>query len=502
MADLDSSPNEHLPPLSIEDLASYKNEPLPPSEALVARPWLLDAEAELARIDEEIRRLEARRSAVLTPAKVYRVALAPHKILPEDVLREIFLWATFSQYYWGPPTADLNATLSGDPNVRLVIGRVSSHWRVVSLDMPELWSDVRVEIPDEEAFKLRLLNMIDLWLGRSGHHPISLDIGLARDPCVAPLLMRYSHRIRCLSVDCLEPLVALAVSMDLLERFDVQGRYASIPDASISVLSRSPRLRSVTLCSLSDGYPVNLKPLGIPWHQLTELHLEGIPRGVLQSHHMLAQCTALTWARLDIFEDSDNPGLAIARRIALPGLRKLALDGLTLPSLTELILYGPEGWGPKHSAMYTIDTFPAVRRLVVHNVDYDEDGDPEWLVPWFRSCPSALDVWLPGYTMPTPLLTQIADGSLLPNLEMILLHYAELPPLLAALQARQRSLNHSTITTVGIRESDRFTPSEREGFAKLMELGVCLAYYEWDNEHPIGEVPWIPYEICALLTLV
>ncbi|KAJ7469216.1 hypothetical protein FB451DRAFT_1256090 [Mycena latifolia] len=352
MADLDSSPNEHNPPLS--------------------------AEAELGRIDEEIRRLEARRSALLTPVQVYRVALATHKILPDDVLREIFLWATCTQYYWGPPTANLNATLSGDPNVRLVIGRVSSHWRFVSLDMPELWSDVRVEIP---------------------------------------------------------PLVALAGSMDLLERFDVQAHYASIPDASISVLSRSPRLCSVTLCSLSEGYP------------LTELHLEGMPTGVLQSYHILAQCTALTCA----------PSATFAQ----------FLDGVTLPSLTELILYGPEGWGPQHSTMYTIDTFPAVRRLIVHNVDYDEDGDPEWLVPWFRSCPSAVDVRLPGYRMPTPLLTQIADGSLLPNLEMILLQYAELPSLLAALQARQRSLNHSTITTVGIREYSWYEEAPNEAEDRL-----------------------------------
>ncbi|KAJ7469223.1 hypothetical protein FB451DRAFT_1177207 [Mycena latifolia] len=203
-----------------------------------------------------------------------------------------------------------------------------------------------------------------------------------------------------------------------------------------------------------------------------ELQPDGCHYGILKlSTCSLAQCTALTCARLDILEDSDNPGPAIARRIALPGLRKLALDGatlqtfaqfldgLTLPSLTELILYGPEGWGPQHSTMYTIDTFPAVRRLVVHNVDYDEDGDPEWLVPWFRSCPSAVDVRFPGSRMPILLLTQIVDGSLFPHLEMIRLQYAELPSLLVALQARQRSLNHSTITTVGIREYNWLTPS-------------------------------------------
>ncbi|KAJ7469041.1 hypothetical protein FB451DRAFT_368851 [Mycena latifolia] len=504
----DSSPNElPPPPLSVETLASYKNEIVPSNEALIARPWLLGAEAELERIDEEIQRLEARRNGLRAPIQAYRIALAPHKVLPDDVLREIFVWATLERYFREPPTADLNSTLSGRPNVRLVIGRVSSHWRAVSLDIPELWSDVRVEIPwGQEAFKSRLLNMLDLWLARSGHHPVSLDIRSASDPCVPPLLMRYSHRIRCLSIDCLEPLVGLAGSMDILERFDVQGRHASILDDSISVLQGSHRLRSVTLCSVSDGYPVILKPLGIPWSQLTELHLENITVGVLQSYHILEQCTALTCARLDIFESFSKPFPTIDRQIALPGLRALGLDGntlrnfakfldsLTLPSLVELSLYGPDGLmyeldesNPEHTTMYPIGTFPAVRQLAVHHAFYTDDTEPHPLVPWFHACPSAVDVWLPGYTMPNPLLNQIAEGSLLPNLEILSIDSAEGPTLIAALQARQRSLHHSTITEVALASTALWTTHEQEALAQLMTLGVFLSGYPDPYGHKRAE---------------
>ncbi|KAJ7469151.1 hypothetical protein FB451DRAFT_1177142 [Mycena latifolia] len=91
-----SLPTENPPPLSVEHLKSCKNQPISDSEGLIARRFLLDAEAELGRIDENIRCLELRRNALSDDIQVYRIALAPHKVLPVDVLREIFLSAALS----------------------------------------------------------------------------------------------------------------------------------------------------------------------------------------------------------------------------------------------------------------------------------------------------------------------------------------------------------------------------------------------------------------------
>jgi hypothetical protein len=46
--------------------------------------------------------------------------------------------------------------------------------------------------------------------------------------------------------------------------------------------------------------------------------------------------------------------------------------------------------------------------------------------------------------------TQIADGSLLPNLQMLVIERCEVATLIAALFARHRSPDHSTIGGVGL----------------------------------------------------
>ncbi|KAJ7469125.1 hypothetical protein FB451DRAFT_1255788 [Mycena latifolia] len=468
MAD-SSRAEHHSPPLSIEYLASYKNN------------LLLDAEAELAC-----------RNALQAPVKAYRVSLAPHKILPDDALRDIFLWATLTP----SPKADLDKMvfrLMGNTSriyldTRLLIGRVCSHWRL-------LWSNVGIQ------GRFSLLKVVDLWLARSGLYPISLDIHSAYDSGVPELLMRYSHRIRSLSLACLEPLGDLYGSMNLLEKLEIQGavgREASIPTASVSVLRGAPRLRSITLRRIFQRARVNLTPLGIPWQQLTEFHLEYINIGVLQSYRILEECTVLTCARLDLNVSADDPVQTIGQKIALPELQKLQLNGSSLcnyakflgsfilPSLLELTLSKSDSIDPDDASgmCYMPSAFPALRQLTLYTEDYEEHGESTSLMPWLAACPSAVGVWLPDYVMPNPLLIQISEGSLLPNLEILIMVLAQTPPLLATLQARQRSLHHSTIIEVGIMHLPWRLPHERGTLAELMELGVFVGVYRKNGDLP------------------
>ncbi|KAJ7469116.1 hypothetical protein FB451DRAFT_1478956 [Mycena latifolia] len=448
---------------------SFKNEPIPPSHALIARPWLLSAEAELARIDNEIH-LEARWNALLAPVEVYPLTPSPTADLDKIV-------------------ESLMGNTSSHLDVRLMISRVCSHWRLVVLGMPELWNNVGIQ----GCFSL--LKVVDLWLARSGLHPISLDIRSARDAGARSLLMRYSHRIRFLSLDSLEPLRALDGSVDLLEKLVVQGvpgREVPIPTASVSVLRRAPRLRSITLRRISREAHLNLTPLGIPWQQLTEFCLDYMNIDVLQSYGILEECTALTCARLGLSYGPEVP--TIGRKIALPELRKLDLRGslckctkffgtFILPSLRELVVSGFSFYPCDASGMYDVPTFPALRHLTIYTDDYEEAGERTPLTPWLAASPSAVDVRLPGYTMLNPVLSQIAEGSLLPNLEMLIIGHAEIPPLLATLQTRHGSLIHSTITEVGIESWVPGGPHEREGLAGLMKLGVFLGgYYEYKRD--------------------
>ncbi|KAJ7464546.1 hypothetical protein FB451DRAFT_1403214 [Mycena latifolia] len=160
------------PPLSLDRLSALKNEPLPTSEALIARPWLVDAEAELVRIDDEIRRLEARKHALIPSVEVYRVALAPHKKLDVDVLREVF---THSVNGWKVDfDKDVFLKRGQKMDMRLVLSHICSHWRSVTVGIHEFWSDVKIIFTEHNTTHRR--EVLDEWLRRSGEIPLSLDI--------------------------------------------------------------------------------------------------------------------------------------------------------------------------------------------------------------------------------------------------------------------------------------------------------------------------------------
>ncbi|KAJ7455624.1 hypothetical protein B0H11DRAFT_232767 [Mycena galericulata] len=151
------------PSLSLARLVSLKNDPLPETEAAIVRIWLLAAEMGLAYIEysmgrlqlhpdpeapleQTMQRLDIRRRKLLEPLTAYRLALAPHKVLSDDVLREIFIRCAYDDpsdpFYFGPNlrtrfrwfTPDEGSAL----DVRLVLSSVCSKWRSVALATHEI----------------------------------------------------------------------------------------------------------------------------------------------------------------------------------------------------------------------------------------------------------------------------------------------------------------------------------------------------------------------------
>jgi hypothetical protein len=431
-----------IPPLILESLASWKNESLPPSEAAVARHWLLFADAELVRIGQEIRALESRRAALLAPSEVCRIALAPHKSLPTHVLRDIFRWATLDQ-------AEITAIVRGHPERRLVICRVCSRWRSIALGMQELWSNVQISVIPHR----RSLDVLDIWLSRSGQYPLSLEITDGHDHDFPQLLARYTHRIQRLSIAGGIPKIS-PVSMGILETLNVNAGHRVVPRASMTFLFGAPRLRSVTLRNFGTKNLEFLKSIGVPWRQLTELSIYETPVPIPQYYRILSECVALTTASLKIDQSQAVAPLQASPQIILvPSLRKLSLHGsslssfaaflasFALPSLVDLGLSGGDD-----TCVYPVVTLPALKRLWIVGPNIGMVPEP---VPWLRACPSASVVLLPSYELSNSLLTEIADGSLLPRLQMLVIGRCEVATLIATLFERQRSLDHSTIVEVG-----------------------------------------------------
>ncbi|KAJ7105990.1 hypothetical protein C8R44DRAFT_745640 [Mycena epipterygia] len=465
------------------------NDPLPVPEALLRRPMLICLEQEMAQIDEEMQRLEKRREELLPLLELHRVALAPHKMLPIDVLREIFIFSA-------PTKADLNDIVSprraGSPDIRLILCKICSHWRSIALDTHELWSAVRVNL--DTGNTTRLLEVLGIWLSRSGQSALTLNIaGLTGDHRATTLLTQHSHRLRSLCIHPENPFVASSAgSVDLLETLELRGFRDLLP--SMPVLTGARRLRRVTLRGIENF--INVELCGIPWHQLTKLYLEYTFTLPSQLYSILHRCSALATAHLSIFQP-DTPVPPADRNIVLPQLRTLQLEGddltsyttflnsLQLPSLENLTLHTDDGYSDGTTS--NVPTFPAIRRLSINEAGHPEDGDALMVVPWLRACPSALEVCLPRYWMPDAALDEIANGSLLPNVVMLTIDSADPDVLVSTLQARQRSLHHSTITETAFDSdfSETLKKYHIDFFVELMMSGVFVCGPEdLDSDEP------------------
>ncbi|KAJ7114829.1 hypothetical protein C8R44DRAFT_740190 [Mycena epipterygia] len=489
------------PPLRIEALTAWKNDLLPDSDDVTARRWLLAAEKQLLAVEKQlagmndsIKELESRRDALLASVEVYRVALAPHKILPIDILREIFLCAS-------PTEAVLNDIVSpilGRPQIRLILCQVCSNWRSVALDTHELWSDVRVDVGTGNT--KHLLEILDIWLTRSGQCALTLHMtGVTNDPRAAMLLTRHSHRFRSLTTHLRNPFVnSTAGSIDLLETLELHGSDdQALP--LMKALLRAPRLSSVILRFIDN--PTNVELCTIPWHQLTELDLIDTFPLPSQLYSILAGCGALTTANLGI-SSRDEPVQPPDRNFALPRLRKLTLIGDTLttyasflhhvelPSLADLTLLTVD----RHDGIMSSVAFPSIRRLCINESGNTDEGHALMVVPWLRACPSVVEVCLRHYGISDSTLDEIAHGSLLPNVEMFTVYNADPRLLILALQTRQRSLHHSTVVETGVNSNfygyARPSIEYIDSLIELMISGVflCASMHNYLNDPQRGEI--------------
>ena len=103
-------------------------------EEKAVRRLLISTEKRMRRLGKQLTRLR-------DDASRYRIALAPHKKLPEDVLRYIFT---------------LSCTNAPDtPDTALALSQVCSEWRHIALDMPLLLRQ-RKESLDQRAISHHL----------------------------------------------------------------------------------------------------------------------------------------------------------------------------------------------------------------------------------------------------------------------------------------------------------------------------------------------------------
>ncbi|KAF7346509.1 hypothetical protein MSAN_01879000 [Mycena sanguinolenta] len=316
------------------------------SEILQIRALLVEPLGEIARIDAQIEEMElaltelkAKRASLQRPIDAHRALASPMRLIPHDVLLEIFFACLPSEH---------NALI--DPaEAPLLLGRICRHWRSVAYSAPMLWSSIHIPSLDYHNtppnILLGLQKFVEAWLERSATCPLSVslsDSSVEFDDTFKNLslvlqILGVSRRLRYLTLDAdadfLRPILQLgAEDFPLLKsiRMNVENQPISTNFLEI------PTLEDVALRAPLFTQPLSLP---LPWSQLRKLHLscwmqhddhaEGLTvDGALD---LLRRCPNLEWCGIRVTQYLPHSGLSHTRSpIILPHLHTLALSGWNL----------------------------------------------------------------------------------------------------------------------------------------------------------------------------
>ncbi|KAJ7206793.1 hypothetical protein GGX14DRAFT_637014 [Mycena pura] len=524
------------PPIDIQVLAARKNETLFHSseEIAQARSWLLAAEKELQRIEdsdsarrekllgsiessesskgtnalektlvvvraqEELRRLEERRAALIEYIQVYRVAFSPHRVLRVDILREIFTYCTYTGGRREAVAADLNSVLLGSLDIRQAISCVCSLWRCVVIHSPELWSNVRA-VFGQAATEL-LLRILPRWLARAQDSLLTLDLdhtptwkrNKKHDRLIADFLAQYSPRCRVIRTRSLvfptpQPFVPSGPGASLetlvLENISFTGH--GPPLATSAAL----QVHSLTLKALPLAALQALQTC-IQWDHLQLFFAENLPRHCSTVYSILTQCTTLRMANIAVLPDADDESLPIPyqQQPRLSELRILRLRtdylfnsarflvGITAQSLTELTI---NVLGAKEQKAPHPPRLPNLRLLTL-DLRHGDATDAE-VIPWLCAAPALQEAYLLDYTPLRDVLAKLASGILLPSVRILVLRAADLGFVVEMLEARQQDAQNSTISELGFigarfRESDwKLESYTADALGRLFNADIFVA---------------------------
>ncbi|KAJ7457869.1 hypothetical protein FB451DRAFT_1274441 [Mycena latifolia] len=131
---------------------------------------------ELANIQITIDKLIEERNRIGAYVDAHRALISPFRRLPLDVIQEIFMACT--------PT-HRNCVMSAS-EAPVLLGRICSSWRAISLSSPRLWARIHIVEPTlpwytspDALFEQKVVQRLEIaktWLGRSGNCPLSISL--------------------------------------------------------------------------------------------------------------------------------------------------------------------------------------------------------------------------------------------------------------------------------------------------------------------------------------
>ncbi|KAJ7117641.1 hypothetical protein C8R44DRAFT_738530 [Mycena epipterygia] len=454
-------PNRSRRSKKVDHFIWRTNAPLSGPEGAEVADLLHQAEASL-RVAE----LDHTRDLLSAQIHSYKVALAPHKRLPAEVLAIIFVNCVGAPIIL-PPSSQEPA---------LALASTCRSWRHIIMNIPNLWNNIFLDF-NACSKPVKLLEYAKLWLSRSENSLITLRNSTSRwaegcmlkenlDP-ITYLIAPYVRRCREIDMRFLEASIDEfftfpAGSIEHLEVLYLETlgfslSFAHTTSEPLAVFRSAPRLRRVLFST--DLCSIDPHGLGLPWAQLTGLHFIATYIPPLAMHAILRESTALVECSCSVIEFDDGLAAALDRlpTCVLPSLRSLMVEfspltvdyapflrPLVLPALKDLELRPLEAgllpecpWSQRaYMGLLARSGFTLRRLAILHYMIA-----PSALATILQGMPSLIDFHLHLWEK-TPwdagVLDGLAAGTLVPNLEVLTFSMYPLTDVLAALEARVR----------------------------------------------------------------
>ncbi|KAJ6594712.1 hypothetical protein B0H19DRAFT_1009754, partial [Mycena capillaripes] len=130
--------------------------------------------------EKAIDKLAAERDGLSAFVEAHKALISPVRRLPLDIIQEIFVACI-------PIHRNCVMSASEPP---ILLGRICSSWRAISLSTPRLWARLHIaeppltfgpaaELHDKKA--AQRLEITEMWLGRSGQCPLSISLQVCHD---------------------------------------------------------------------------------------------------------------------------------------------------------------------------------------------------------------------------------------------------------------------------------------------------------------------------------
>ncbi|KAF7376680.1 hypothetical protein MSAN_00085000 [Mycena sanguinolenta] len=356
------------------------------NELLEIRALLVEPTRRLQRLDDEIAELQKaidklaeERHILQTYVDGHKALVSPVRRLPLDIIQEIFVACI--------PT-HRNCVMSAS-EAPVLLGRISSAWRAISLTMPRLWARLHIVEPPRGRYGVpnvliddkvtQRLDIMKMWLGRSGQCPLSISLQSGPDydsppatPTTSPTRSgqflqeltlyagRWQHiRVTALPfvIETIAHLTAVDVPMLKSAAFHPQLQFPPrVMNWEQFGFLGGPRLTSFS----TTGNTFDPHSLPLRWNQLTQLTIGGpvwetsmTSQTLLQT---LSQCNELRTCSLVVNDGRPSALSGPATEssqyalVELPFLHTFqldcgsvpctVLDRLSLPKLRDLTLHG------------------------------------------------------------------------------------------------------------------------------------------------------------------